>query len=102
MLLQPRKKGLQILWCSFWTGILSAKNIFTSQVSFGSNNAFCLYRALCFQTGLFIHAGVFTSCIRSFGSDEQVAKWLPLATEFNIIGTYAQTELAHGKLHRVK
>jgi len=45
-----------------------------------------------------IHGGVFTPSIMSFGSDEQVAKWLPLAANLNIIGTYAQTELGHGEL----
>ena len=85
---------------SHWSGIF-LKKVFTCQVSFCCSNSFCFYRASCFQTGLFIHLGVFTSCIKNFGSDKQVAKWLPLATNLNIIGTYAQTELAHGKFHRV-
>ena len=29
-------------------------------------------------------------------SDEQKAKWLPLATNAKILGAYAQTELGHG------
>lgn len=29
-------------------------------------------------------------------SPEQQAKWLPLALSYQIIGTYAQTELGHG------
>lgn len=33
----------------------------------------------------------------NLGSPEQVEKWGPLALNFEIIGTYAQTELGHGK-----
>lgn len=35
--------------------------------------------------------------ISVLGSDEQVAKWIPLATKHQLIGSYAQTELGHGK-----
>lgn len=31
------------------------------------------------------------------GSDKQIAKWIPLATQYQLIGSYAQTELGHGK-----
>lgn len=31
------------------------------------------------------------------GSDKQVAKWIPLASQYRVIGSYAQTELGHGK-----
>ena len=34
---------------------------------------------------------------QSQGTEEQKAKWLPLARNFNITGSYAQTELGHGK-----
>ena len=44
-----------------------------------------------------IHTGAFIPSLMSFCSDEQRNKWLPLAINLNIIGTYAQTELAHGK-----
>nr|XP_002131877.1 peroxisomal acyl-coenzyme A oxidase 2 [Ciona intestinalis] len=47
-----------------------------------------------------IHTGVFLPCILSFGSDEQIAKWLPLGAQLQIIGTYAQTELGHGTFLR--
>jgi len=43
-----------------------------------------------------IHGGAFVPSLMSFSSDEQLAKWVPLALNLNIIGTYAQTELAHG------
>lgn len=39
---------------------------------------------------------MFIPTIRSQGTEEQKAKWLPLAESFQIIGTYAQTELGHG------
>ena len=34
--------------------------------------------------------------LQSQGTPEQKAKWLPLAESYQIIGTYAQTELGHG------
>ncbi|KAJ7391543.1 Acyl-coenzyme A oxidase (Acyl-CoA oxidase) [Desmophyllum pertusum] len=40
--------------------------------------------------------GMFIPTIKSQGSAEQKAKWLPLAESYQIIGTYAQTELGHG------
>lgn len=35
--------------------------------------------------------------LRSLGSDEQFAKWGQLGKNFQIIATYAQTELGHGE-----
>lgn len=35
--------------------------------------------------------------ISVLGSDRQIAKWIPLATQHKLIGSYAQTELGHGK-----
>jgi acyl-CoA oxidase len=40
---------------------------------------------------------MFIPSIEKQGTDEQKAKWLPLARDLRIIGTYAQTELGHGK-----
>ncbi|XP_075039397.1 peroxisomal acyl-coenzyme A oxidase 2 [Mixophyes fleayi] len=54
-----------------------------------------IYRALGGEIGLNIH-NVFTKCIRDLGTDDQIAKWLPLANNYKILGTYAQTELGHG------
>nr|CAB3219769.1 peroxisomal acyl-coenzyme A oxidase 2 [Phallusia mammillata] len=59
-----------------------------------------LTRAQPLATNLFIHMGVFVYCIKTMGSDKQVAKWLQLAKNLNIIGTYAQTELGHGSFLR--
>ncbi|KAH8404170.1 hypothetical protein KR215_011153 [Drosophila sulfurigaster] len=42
------------------------------------------------------HTSMFVDVINGQGTPEQVAKWGPLAENCNIIGTYAQTELAHG------
>ncbi|XP_030380571.1 probable peroxisomal acyl-coenzyme A oxidase 1 [Scaptodrosophila lebanonensis] len=42
------------------------------------------------------HATMFTDVIKGQGTPEQVAKWSEAAENCNIIGTYAQTELAHG------
>ncbi|XP_053576927.1 peroxisomal acyl-coenzyme A oxidase 2 [Bombina bombina] len=54
-----------------------------------------IYRALGGELALNIH-GVFLRSIQALGTDEQVAKWIPLANSYSIIGTYAQTELGHG------
>ncbi|XP_073500740.1 peroxisomal acyl-coenzyme A oxidase 2 [Phyllobates terribilis] len=54
-----------------------------------------IYRALGGETGLNIH-NVFIKTINALGTDEQISKWLPLASSYKIIGTYAQTELGHG------
>ncbi|XP_008258697.1 peroxisomal acyl-coenzyme A oxidase 2 isoform X1 [Oryctolagus cuniculus] len=40
--------------------------------------------------------GIFLKALRSLGSEEQIAKWEPLGKTFQIISTYAQTELGHG------
>lgn len=39
---------------------------------------------------------MFVPAIKGQGTDEQQAKWLPLANKMQIIGCYAQTELGHG------
>ncbi|XP_068109852.1 peroxisomal acyl-coenzyme A oxidase 2 [Hyperolius riggenbachi] len=54
-----------------------------------------VYRALGGERALNIH-NVFVNCIRTLGTEEQIAKWVPLATNYQILGTYAQTELGHG------
>ncbi|XP_029774619.1 peroxisomal acyl-coenzyme A oxidase 2 isoform X2 [Suricata suricatta] len=53
------------------------------------------YRALSGELALNIH-DIFLKALRSLGSEEQIAKWAPLCKEFQIIATYAQTELGHG------
>ncbi|XP_063952128.1 peroxisomal acyl-coenzyme A oxidase 1-like [Lytechinus pictus] len=48
------------------------------------------------DVGLFIHLLMFIPTIDRLGTEEQKVKWLPLARQYKIIGTYAQTELGHG------
>ena len=43
-----------------------------------------------------LHHVMFMPVIHALGSDEQRLKWLPRARKYEIIGTYAQTELGHG------
>ncbi|VFV17557.1 peroxisomal acyl-coenzyme a oxidase 2 [Lynx pardinus] len=56
---------------------------------------FYAYRAVSGEVALTIHS-IFLQALRSLGSEEQIAKWAPLCNNFQIITTYAQTELGHG------
>ncbi|MEJ1276738.1 acyl-Coenzyme A oxidase 2 branched chain [Cricetulus griseus] len=51
-------------------------------------------RALSGYVNLGLH-GIAMNALRSLGSDEQIAKWGQLGKNFQIIATYAQTELGH-------
>ncbi|XP_002913577.1 peroxisomal acyl-coenzyme A oxidase 2 isoform X2 [Ailuropoda melanoleuca] len=53
------------------------------------------YRAVSGELAFNLHR-VFQKSLRSLGSEEQIAKWNPLCNEFQIIASYAQTELGHG------
>ena len=46
---------------------------------------------------LFLHYSAFLSTIQKQGTKEQVEKYVSLGQQLKIIGTYAQTELGHGK-----
>ncbi|KAI6653599.1 Peroxisomal acyl-coenzyme A oxidase 1 [Oopsacas minuta] len=48
------------------------------------------------ENPLSLHTDMFMPTITGQGSDEQQEKWLPLATNYKIIGCYAQTEMGHG------
>jgi len=50
--------------------------------------------------GLELHIGMFIPALLGQASPEQQAKWLTLAQDLSIIGTYAQTELGHGTFVR--
>jgi acyl-CoA oxidase len=43
-----------------------------------------------------LHTSMFIHTLETMASEEQQEKFLPLARSFQIIGTYAQTELGHG------
>ena len=43
---------------------------------------------------------MFIPTLEGQGTDEQQAKWVPLARTLQIVGTYAQTELGHGTFLR--
>ncbi|XP_032637700.1 peroxisomal acyl-coenzyme A oxidase 2 isoform X1 [Chelonoidis abingdonii] len=57
------------------------------------------YRTLGGDLAFNVHR-VFKDSILALGTDEQIAKWIPLADKYHIIGTYAQTELGHGTFLR--
>ena len=47
-----------------------------------------------------LHHSMFIPTLEGQLTDEQQRKWLPLARHYGIIGTYAQTEIAHGSFVR--
>ena len=47
--------------------------------------------------GMSLHFTMFIPSLERLATETQKAKWLPLATNFRILGTYAQTEMGHGK-----
>ncbi|KAH3826400.1 hypothetical protein DPMN_128304 [Dreissena polymorpha] len=53
-------------------------------------------KILNYDFALSLHHTMFIPGIERLGTDEQKAKWLPLAQSYQIVGTYAQTELGHG------
>ncbi|XP_023475946.1 peroxisomal acyl-coenzyme A oxidase 2 isoform X1 [Equus caballus] len=60
-----------------------------------SREAYYAYRTLSGSLGFSLQH-IFLKALRSLGSEEQIAKWVPVCNKFQIIGTYAQTELGHG------
>nr|XP_056708403.1 peroxisomal acyl-coenzyme A oxidase 2 [Euleptes europaea] len=60
----------------------------------GPEQKYC-YRALGDDLAFSVH-NVFMKSILGLGTDEQIARWIPLAEKHYIAGTYAQTELGHG------
>ena len=48
---------------------------------------------------LFSSDGIVLPTIQSQGTDEQREKWVPLIRDYRIIGSYAQTEMGHGKIN---
>ncbi|XP_078399736.1 peroxisomal acyl-coenzyme A oxidase 2-like [Cetorhinus maximus] len=54
------------------------------------------FRVLGGNLAFAVHRELFIPTITELGTDAQIAKWVPLAKDYQIIGTYAQTELGHG------
>ncbi|TRZ00368.1 hypothetical protein DNTS_016285 [Danionella cerebrum] len=50
-----------------------------------------------FQEPLGVHFVMFVPTLHSQCTPEQHQKWVPLAESFQMLGTYAQTELGHGQ-----
>lgn len=58
-----------------------------------------LSRVINYESPFGVHSVMFIPIIERLGTDVQKAKWLPLAKNMKMIGTYAQTELGHGMLY---
>ena len=48
-----------------------------------------------------LHQVMFLPMLRSQSNDEQLEQFMPKASEFQMFGTYAQTEMGHGKLNLI-
>ena len=57
---------------------------------------FLNFRIINYDIALSLHHTMFIPALERLATDEQKSKWLPLALSYQIIGTYAQTELGHG------
>uniref|UniRef100_A0A3B5M8U0 Acyl-coenzyme A oxidase N-terminal domain-containing protein n=1 Tax=Xiphophorus couchianus TaxID=32473 RepID=A0A3B5M8U0_9TELE len=44
-----------------------------------------------------LHVVMFIPSLRRLCDPQQAKKWLPLAESFQVLGTYAQTEMGHGQ-----
>lgn len=51
------------------------------------------------QYSLGLHTVMFIPALERLSTEQQKANWLHLARNYQIIGTYAQTELGHGKAY---
>lgn len=49
------------------------------------------------QEAMGLHFAMFTPTLYSQCDPQQSRKWLPLANSYQVVGTYAQTELGHGQ-----
>ncbi|KAK6960144.1 peroxisomal acyl-coenzyme A oxidase 1-like isoform X1 [Biomphalaria glabrata] len=47
-----------------------------------------------------LHESMFLPTLQKQGTDTQRQKWVPLAKQYGVLGTYAQTELGHGTFLR--
>lgn len=61
---------------------------------------YILVRSIGIPIPFALHSDMFIPTIIGQGTPEQVQKWLPLAENYQILGTYAQTELGHGSFVR--
>ncbi|XP_048740597.2 peroxisomal acyl-coenzyme A oxidase 1-like isoform X2 [Ostrea edulis] len=48
------------------------------------------------EYSLALHNVMFVPALERLTTEQQKAKWLPLARNYQVVGTYAQTELGHG------
>ncbi|KAE9038508.1 hypothetical protein PR003_g5782 [Phytophthora rubi] len=69
--------------------------------SYSDEEQSILLNALGEQVPFDLHREMFIPTIENQGTDEQQAKWLPLATTYRIIGAYAQTGLGKTATHAI-
>lgn len=48
------------------------------------------------QEAMGLHFAMFVPTLHNLCDPQQARKWLPLANSFQVVGTYAQTEMGHG------
>ena len=47
---------------------------------------------------MWLHIRMFIPSLEQNCDEKQLQKWIPLAKSYQILGTYAQTEMGHGNL----
>ena len=48
-----------------------------------------------------LHIGMFMPTLQNQATDAQKEKWLKPSEHYDIIGTYAQTEMGHGSVQEI-
>jgi len=83
-------------FCLDWTSILVG---WSFKLNYLDYSFCCLCYRLAFPheaSPIQLHGDMFLPTLTRQGTEEQVNKYLPLAEKYQIIGTYAQTEMGHG------
>jgi acyl-CoA oxidase len=59
-------------------------------------DVYYLFRTVNREIPIRVHSTMFIPTLQIMGTDSQISKWMPLAENYHLLGTYAQTELGHG------
>ena len=84
---------------NFWSILFFSVRLFVLKLSKFVKNCFILCRNVTSINVLFdLNYGMFVPTMLGQATEEQKSKWLIPALNHEIVGTYAQTEMGHGKV----